>query len=299
MRCIRSASTVVHGELAGRAGRAARFGQPPAAIVVVVESSSMPVNVIAAPADFALSGSTRSTREYRVRSLLLRGWDQFAGRDESGVAIDSFVGLSGQGADSLQHQRLGHGVRRCGRRRLGQPSDQHVFREALLMLSGCMLLDPRSDSSVQGDDGDHDQHHDATASSPKWGSMSYLLVALAMITTPKSTPTPRSGYRRMTFQKPAPAPKWSTQSPVSLAGTCGTSRFHGRRVPVVVEPAHAARRPRGENEVPVEFTVVQVHAQEPARVHDVADQSAVGGPVDVEGIQCQEGTLAVAGDPVG
>ena len=109
MRCIRSASTVVHGELAGRAGRAARFGQPPAAIVVVVESSSMPVNVIAAPADFALSGSTRSTREYRVRSLLLRGLDQFAGRDESGVAIDSFVGLPVQGADSLQHQRLGHG----------------------------------------------------------------------------------------------------------------------------------------------------------------------------------------------
>jgi len=49
MRCIRSASTVVHGELAGRAGRAARFGQPPAAIVVVVETSSMLVNVICRP----------------------------------------------------------------------------------------------------------------------------------------------------------------------------------------------------------------------------------------------------------
>ena len=149
-----------------------------------------------------------------MRSLLLRGWDQVAGRDEPGAAVGSVVGLSGHGVDFVQHQTLGHGVRRCGRRRLGRLWDPRVFREALLMSSGCPLLDQRSDSSVQGDDGDHDQDDDAPASSPRRGSKSYLLVVLAMMTTP----TPRSGYRRMTFQKPAPAPKCSTQSPVSLVG---------------------------------------------------------------------------------
>jgi hypothetical protein len=91
-----------------------------------------------------------------MRSLLLRGWDQVAGRDEAGVAIGSVVGLSGHGVDFVQHQTPGHGVRRCGGRRLGRPWDPRVFREALLMSSGCPLLDQRSDSSVQGDDGDHD-----------------------------------------------------------------------------------------------------------------------------------------------
>jgi len=69
--------------------------------------------------------------------------------------------------------------------------------------------------------------------------------------------------------------------------------------PVVIEAAHAVRCPRGEDPMPVEFAVVEVHAQEPARVQGVADQPAVGGPVDVEGIQRQEAAVAVSGDPVG
>lgn len=102
-------------------------------------------------------------------------------------------------ADSVPGDQLPCTARRRSTRRSGCSGARHC----------CALLHARPDPPDQGDDGDHDQHHDAPAKSSKSGSKSNARVLLLMATTPR----PRSGYSRMTFQKPAPAPKCSTQSP--------------------------------------------------------------------------------------
>src|SRR5215212_7085640 len=104
-----------------------------------------------------------------------------------------------------------------------------------------------------------------------------------------TTPRPRSGYTRMAFQKPAPAPKCSTQLSGDLVG----------RRSAMVDAAHGAGGLRVEDLVSVNRPVAQVHPQELAGVHDVADQAAVRRPVDVERVQRKIWAVPVSGHPLG
>ena len=89
----------------------------------------------------------------------------------------------------------------------------------------------------------------------------------------------------MTFQKPAPAPKCSTQSALVLVGRRNHPVPWSKGLPGLVNGAHAAGGVGGEDPDAVDLAVAQVQAKEPAGVQNVAHQAAVGGPVHVERVQ--------------
>jgi hypothetical protein len=149
------------------------------------------------------------------------------------VRVPAPGGGASVGAQSFRESR-----RRPGRRRSDAPppGEQRMYRES----ADCWRSPPRSGSaptpsagsswsssgtlrlvlprrpksSVHRDGSDHDHDHDAPTRCANSGSKSSIFVPLLMTTTPR----PRSGYRRMTFQKPAPAPKCSTHGSESPVG---------------------------------------------------------------------------------